>query len=69
METPGVTDRIIITTTFLVAATKMIFEIVLPKKGDKMEELEQEELDEKIQSIVDEYYNNPEDWIELPKSK
>lgn len=55
MKTPGVPDRMKITTMFLVAVMPMIVEIVVLKKGDKTKELEQEELDEKIQSIVDEY--------------
>ncbi len=53
MKTPGVPDRMKITTMFLVAVMPMIVEIVVLKKGDKTKELEQEELDEKIQSIVD----------------
>ena len=61
METPGVPDRMKITTAFLVAAIPKLVEIVVLKKGDKMEELEEQELDEKIQSIVDDYYNNPVD--------
>ncbi len=59
METPGVPDRMKITTAFLVAVIPKLIEIVVLKKGDKMEELEEQELDERIQSIVDEYYNNP----------
>ena len=61
METPGVPDRMKITTAFLVAAIPKLVEIAVLKKGDKMEELEEQELDEKIQSIVDDYYNNPVD--------
>ncbi len=59
-ETPSNPDHLgmKITATFLVAVMPMVFEIVVLKKGDKMEELEQEELDEKIRSIVDEYYNS-----------
>ena len=68
-ETQGVPERIKNTATLLVGPIPMIIEMVVLKKGDKMKELKQEELDEKISSIVDEYYNNPADWIELPKSK
>lgn len=53
--TPGVPERIQITTTFLVAVIPMIVEIVVLKKSDKMKELKQEEIDEKIQIKVDEY--------------
>lgn len=69
METPGVPERMKYTATFLVGAVPMIMEILVQKTGDKMTELKQEELDENIKSIVDEYYNNSADWIELPKSK
>ena len=53
--TPGVPERIQITTTFLVAVSPMIVEIVVLKKSVKMEELKQEEIDEKIQIKVNEY--------------
>ena len=53
--TPGVPERIRITTTFLLAVSPMIVEIVVLKKSDKMEELKQEEIDEKIRIKVDEY--------------
>ncbi|KAL9965392.1 hypothetical protein ACROYT_G029190 [Oculina patagonica] len=61
MVASGVPDRMKITTAFLVAVIPILIEIVVLKKGDKMEELEEQELDEKIRSIVDEYYNNPID--------
>lgn len=69
-ETSDVPDRMKNTATFLVAVTPMIMKIVVPKKEDKthnkMKELQQEEIDEQIESIVDEYYQNPADWIESP---
>lgn len=51
--TPGVPERIM--TTFLVVVSPMIVEIVMLKKSDEMEELKQEEMNEKIQLKVDEY--------------
>lgn len=53
--TPGVPEKIQMMTTFLVAVSPMIVQIVVLKKGDKMEELKQEEMDEKIRIKVDEY--------------
>ncbi len=67
-ETPGVPERMKNTATFFVAVMPMIVEILVLKKGDKMKELKQEELDEKIQSIANKYYDN-QGWIQLPKSK
>ena len=52
---PGVPEKIQISTTFLVAVSPMIVEIVVLKKSDKMEELKQEELDEDIRIKVDKY--------------
>lgn len=52
---PGVPEKIQMMTTFLVAVSPMIVQIVVLKKGDKMEELKQEEMDEKIRIKVDEY--------------
>ena len=53
--TPSVSEKIQMMTMFLVAVSPMIVEIVLLKKSDKMEELKQEEMDEKIRIKVDEY--------------
>lgn len=53
--TRGVPEKIQIMTTFLVAVSPMIVEIVVLKKSDKMEELKQDEMDEKMQIKVDEY--------------
>lgn len=47
-----------ITAAFVVSAMPMIVEIVTEKKEDETEKLRKEWLDEKIQFIVDEYYNN-----------
>lgn len=57
-ETPGVPDRMKITAMFLVAVMPIVIEMVILKKGDEMKKLRQEELGEKIQSIVDEYYHS-----------
>ena len=53
--TRGVPEKIQMMATFLVAVSPMIVEIVVLKKSDKMEELKQEEMDEKIRIKVDEY--------------
>lgn len=52
---PGVPEKIQMMTTFLVAVSPMIVQIVVLKKSNKMEELKQEEMDEKIRIKVDEY--------------
>ena len=53
--TPAVPEKVQMLTMFLVAVSPMIVEIVVLKKSNKMEELKQEEMDEKIRIKVDKY--------------